>query len=880
MIGTLQQESIDQLYEQLKEREEALQFYLERITVLDLKKRPHEAMVETVDTDVVELIDVANNRILDKQAAYQDRIDSPCRTDLFWRVVGIRSDTVETKGGTRERLFYDLECYRLSENGYRNIVVFNPDRPNNRFYRIFLARKFGLDIDYDDGTKLQRVTPTGIEKNPTSERFALEKENFFGAKFFDQPLTHDVFDAFVGDFTGIVGAGSTVITSINSQFFIPDAGIGTVGNFIRCKKAGVIGINADSTATIVGIGTTSGSLARRTNLISGIGSAQVTSTSVYSIDIEEQGGGYTFGVAPAVFIDPPGNVGASATATVSAGGSISSFTITNSGLGYTVAPTVEIFPPANGSAVGFGTTGALGAVIGVTTDSAGSGYIQVPNITFADPTTYSFNSNSQIDAATNRITLGGGTQPYENDTQIRYNVGAGNAEGNSFGLTDQTVYFVVNADGTSIQVAATQGGSAINLSTTSASETNFFQGLTATGTINVLPNGTVGFVTITSGGSGYTDDPAISYSTSGIATATATAVLTGDSVTSIVVGTAGSGYSFVSPPTVTISEPSNAGAAATVTVSIGGTIESFNITDPGAGYRFAPKVTVGPPFDEVLNTYTIDNQTTGSADYPEADGREVTFTIIRSPEDVKSVTQPFFTNPLTPQTIGIMDLSNIGIGTMIKLDRSGISSASRTWRPELISLGSAYREPAVGADHIYHRIGLDHAPITDPANPTSYATEGQKLTLIADPPSEATFTGFKIDPPVSSGSVPVYAVTDFAVALPGCASTITNALNDAITAASNAVSETAGKDTELKDKMEFSNAVRKGRDDINLQIHSMRGMLGELEREVRELKNALRFTTSNIGITTYNTGNNMNAGINTTPARTYTIGTIQINAFD
>ena len=875
MIGTLQQESIDQLYEQLKEREEALQFYLERITVLDLKKRPHESMVETVDKDVVKLIDVANNRIIDKLNAYQDRIDSPCRTDLFWRVVGIRSDTVQTKGGDRERLFYDLECTKLSPNGYRNIVLFNPDRPWNRFYRSHLRSRYGLNFDYDDGTTLQRITPTGIEKSPTSERFAMEKENFFGAKFFDQPLTHDVFDSFVGDFTGIVGAGSTVITSINSQFFIPGAGIGTAGNFIRCKKAGVIGLNADSTATIVGIGTTAGSLARRTNLVSGIGSAQVTSTSVYSIDIEEQGGGYTFGTAPSVFIDSPGNVGASATAVISSGGSVSSFTITNAGLGYTVAPTVEIIPPVNASAVGSGNTGALGAITGVTTDSAGSGYLQVPNITFADPTTYSFNSNSQIDAATDRITLGGGTQPYENDTQIRYNVGAGNAEGNSFGLTDQTVYFVVNADGTSIQVSSTQGGAAINLSTTTASETNFFQGLTATGTINVLPNGTVGFVTITSGGSGYTDDPAISYASSGIATATGTAVLTGNTVTSITVGTAGSGYSFVSPPTVTISEPPNAGAAATVTVSIGGTIESFNITDPGAGYRFAPKVTVGPPFDEVLNTYTIDNQTIGSADYPDTDGREVTFTVIRSPEDVKSVTQPFFNNPLTPQTIGIMDLSTIGIGTMIKLDRSGISSASRTWRPELESLGSGYQEPAVGADHVHHRVGLDYAPITDPGNSTSYATEGQKLTLIADPPSDNLFRIFP-----ATFSMPVYEITQWSSSLPGCASTITNALNDAITAASNAVSETSGKDTELKDKMEFSNAVRKGRDDINLQIHSIRGMLGELEREIRELKNALRFTTSNIGITTYNTGNNMNAGITTTPARTYTIGTIQINAFD
>ena len=875
MIGTLQQESIDELYQKLKDREEALQFYLEKFTVLDLQKRPHESTVEIVDKDVVELIDTANNRIVDKLNAYQDRIDSPCRTDLFWRVVGIRSDTVQTKGGERDRLFYELECTRLSPTGYRDIVVFTPDRPSNRFYQQYIRNRYGKNFEYDDGKTLQRISPTGIEKSPTSERFAMEKENFFGAKYYDQPLTHDVFDSFVGEFTGIVAAGSTVITSINTANYIVSAGIGTVGNLIRCKKAGVIGLTINDTAKIVGIGTTPGSLARRTNLVSGIGSAQVTSSSVYSIDITEQGGGYTFGAAPGVFIDPPGNVGASATATIDASGSVSSFTITNSGIGYTVAPTVEILPPANGTAVGFGNTGALGAVTGVTTDSAGTGYLQVPNITFADPTTFSFNSNSQINAGTNRITLGGGTQPYQNNTQIRYNVGSGNTAGNIFGLTDQTVYFVVNADGTSIQVAATQGGSAINLSTTSASETNFFQGLTATGTINVLPNGTVGFVTITSGGSGYTDDPAISYSSSGIATATATAVLTGSEVSSITVGTAGSGYSFVSPPIVTISEPFNVGAAATVTVSIGGTIDSFNITDPGAGYRFAPKVTVGPPFDDVLTTYTIDSQTIGSADYPEPDDSEVTFTIIRTPEDVKSVTQPLFKNPLTPQTIGVMDLTTIGIGTMIELNRSGISSASRSWRPELVSLGAGYEEPAVGADHVYHRVGLDYAPITDPDNPSSFATEGQKLTLIADPPSNNIFI-----PSPATGPTSGFELTQFAVSLPGCASTITNALNDAITAASNAVSNVSGKNTELSDKMKFSNAVRKGRDDINLQIHSLRGMLGELEREIREIKNALRFTTSNIGITTYNTGNDMNAGITTTPARTYTIGQIQINAFD
>ena len=213
-----------------------------------------------------------------------------------------------------------------------------------------------------------------------------------------------------------------------------------------------------------------------------------------------------------------------------------------------------------------------------------------------------------------------------------------------------------------------------------------------------------------------------------------------------------------------------------------------------------------------------------------------------------------------------MDLTTIGIGTMIELNRTGITSAVRSWRPELKSLGGAYAEPSVGADHLHHRIGFDYAPITDPDNSTSYATEGEKLTLIADPPTTPFFRLFPL-----TGTDPGHRLEEYVSALPSCTSTITNNLNDAITAASNAVSNVAGKDTELSDKMEFSNAVRKGRDDINLEISSLRSMIGELEREIRELKDALRFSTSNIGITTYNTGNNVNAGITTTPARTYTI---------
>ena len=77
-------------------------------------------------------------------------------------------------------------------------------------------------------------------------------------------------------------------------------------------------------------------------------------------------GGYTYGTTPSVVIDPPGNVGASATVTINASGGVASFTVTNSGVGYTVAPDVTVVAPLHASAVGSGNTGALGAVTGVT----------------------------------------------------------------------------------------------------------------------------------------------------------------------------------------------------------------------------------------------------------------------------------------------------------------------------------------------------------------------------------------------------------------------------------------------------------------------------------------------------------------------------------
>jgi len=75
-------------------------------------------------------------------------------------------------------------------------------------------------------------------------------------------------------------------------------------------------------------------------------------------------------------------------------------------------------------------------------------------------------------------------------------------------------------------------------------------------------------------------------------TATATANLTGNFVTSITVTFGGSGYGFA--PTVTISGGGGAGAGAYSTIS-GGVVASVTVTNAGSGYTTPPLVTIAAP---------------------------------------------------------------------------------------------------------------------------------------------------------------------------------------------------------------------------------------------------------------------------------------------
>lgn len=124
-----------------------------------------------------------------------------------------------------------------------------------------------------------------------------------------------------------------------------------------------------------------------------------------------------------------------------------------------------------------------------------------------------------------------------------------------------------------------------------------------------LPSGTVTSVNVSSGGTGYTSSPTVTFSlpqVSGGIRATGTAVLSGAGVTAVTVGAGGTGYSTA--PTVTFTAPQQSGgttATGTATVSAG-VVTGITITSAGSGYTAAPTVTLsGAGTGATIGTVTI-----------------------------------------------------------------------------------------------------------------------------------------------------------------------------------------------------------------------------------------------------------------------------------
>ena len=122
-----------------------------------------------------------------------------------------------------------------------------------------------------------------------------------------------------------------------------------------------------------------------------------------------------------------------------------------------------------------------------------------------------------------------------------------------------------------------------------------------------LDNGVVTAINV-SGGSGYTALPVVTIAPP-FATATATASLSGSTIT-IPITNGGAGYSSLNPPVVTLTGGNfTTPATATATV-VNGVVTAITVNG-GSGYTAAPTVAIAPPLAAATATATLSGGTVG-----------------------------------------------------------------------------------------------------------------------------------------------------------------------------------------------------------------------------------------------------------------------------
>lgn len=295
-------------------------------------------------------------------------------------------------------------------------------------------------------------------------------------------------------------------------------------------------------------------------------------------------------------------------------GSLGSLAITSSGSGYGVVPTVNISAPndANGvqaTAIVTVNTGT-GSVVDSKITTAGTGYLTPPTLSFDPP-----------------ATVGG----------VR-----------------ATAYAIVSA-GAIVQVVITNAG---NGYTSAPAVTITPNSGGASGAITAILNtGGINYIAITNAGSGYTSPPTISFSGggggSGAAALAQLATFKTGTVT-VFVTNGGANYTNSANTIVTFTGGGGANVAATAVLS-GNVVSQVVMTNPGTGYTSAPSVAItggggsGAQAIAVVNLDQIVDVATFSGRVWVAAGRTVYYSAAGSYSDFTSVSAGSFV--LTDSTL-------------------------------------------------------------------------------------------------------------------------------------------------------------------------------------------------------------------------------------
>jgi hypothetical protein len=206
------------LNEKLTTNDTEREFFKSQIVVLDNARETYQKAIYKIDATLLPPVQNVNNKILDVRTAYDNRINSGCRTDLFWRFTGI-STTSDGIGGVIT--FDNYVCVKSSPNG------------------------LGLST-------VSYLTNSGIQTT-SNNLIGLQPDNLYGIRVYDEPFSQDVINSYVGSFIGTIGIGETVLTIMAPKLSSQISDDLKIGQLVVSENVTIFpGVNNE----IVGIGST------------------------------------------------------------------------------------------------------------------------------------------------------------------------------------------------------------------------------------------------------------------------------------------------------------------------------------------------------------------------------------------------------------------------------------------------------------------------------------------------------------------------------------------------------------------------------------------------------------------------------------------------
>ena len=263
-----------------------------KIAVLDNGKIPYDEAIKNVDRNLQNIIVETNDTLEKVRDEYQKRIDvQNCRSDLFWRVTGISSDT------TSGDIEIDCVCVKLSPTYpvLGNSGTNPPMRETGNFDSSgdpILESAIGFSTSalmwYTGpvsvgGGVTAGITSVAMSGDGTTLRSDgsafdayLEPDNLHGLLLYREPYSRDILDSFVATGVGTISAGINTLTLLTNNLRL---GI-TTGQIVTSSRTNTFA--SPQGTIVVGISSTTIDLTSYSDIIS-VGSTTVSSVPVITL---------------------------------------------------------------------------------------------------------------------------------------------------------------------------------------------------------------------------------------------------------------------------------------------------------------------------------------------------------------------------------------------------------------------------------------------------------------------------------------------------------------------------------------------------------------------------------------------------------------------